>query len=320
MSYLRNQPLYLDVRWSTREGLPRAWRRRRMQKRILSTPPIFTASSGKIEVRVLTWRRDWINLIWALKSFYHFSGLDYPLYVHDGGLSDSNIPRLLRHFPNAHFVSRAAADSCVSTEFRRRNLHRCLAYRSLNVPSRKLFDFFLMSQADSVIIIDSDIVFFRKPEELCAPREGIHKNLFHMDQQYGYAMEPDELRSSFGIAPVERIACGLGIVKRESVDFEAIERWLEHPKLARDKWLGEQTLHALCSTIYGVELLPPTYKVSTEAGLSPDLVCKHYPGFFRPLLYEEGMRQLVETGFIEDLARHNPAQPRKQTAGVEASL
>lgn len=299
--WLSRRPAYLDFRWNLREGLLRSVRRSRIQRRILHTLPLHTAAQGPIEIRVLTWRRDWINLIWALKSFYYFAGVDYPLFIHDGGLLPANVRGLLQHFPDAHFVSAREADTYVRRQFYKQRLQRCLAYRKRNVPSRKLFDFFSMSTADCILIIDSDIVFFQKPVELCVEPSSIRKNLYHIDQQYAYALTPEELQSSFGITPVSRIACGLGLVKRESINFDAIERWLTHPKLFADSWLGEQTLHALSSTVYGVDFLPDTYRVSTHRGLSPELVCKHYPGFFRPLLYEEGMSHLTRVGFLRAL-------------------
>jgi hypothetical protein len=101
--------------------------------------------------------------------------------------------------------------------------------------------------------------------------------------------------------PHPYVNSGLFLVRRESIDFEAIELWLENPKLFADTWVSEQTLHALCSTAYGVGLLPDSYLVSTRPGLTEKLVCKHYPGFFRPLLYEEGMTHLIRTGFLKAL-------------------
>ena len=118
-------------------------------------------------------------------------------------------------------------------------------------------------------------------------------------------MSLDEIEAAFGIRPLPLVACGLGRVQRKSIDFVKMNQWLEHPKLFDDKWVTEQTLHALCAVIYGAKLLPETYLVSTERGMSPDLVSKHYPGYFRPLLYEEGMRRLIKQGFIERLVRHS---------------
>ena len=303
LAWLRSRPLYLDLRWSTREGLRHAWLRHRIQRKILDTPPIDTPGSGPIEVRVLTWRRDCLDLIWALKSFYFFSGFDYPLYIHDGGLGEGQPSLLRKHFPGATIVSGAEADREVAAKLTERGLKRCLEYRGLNITTRKLFDFFLLTNADYLVSIDSDILFFRKPDLLSVPPDGLTKNRYNRDDGYWYSMTLEEIESSFGIKPPPSINSGLSIVRSDSINFDLIEKWLENPKLAADRWVTEQTLQALCSTVYGMEFLPDTYVVSTKPGLREDIVCKHYTGFFRHLHYEEGMKRLVEAGFLDDLRR-----------------
>src|SRR5438132_5413601 len=171
-SWLRKQRRWLEFQEANREGWLRAWKRRRIQQRILSTPPILThgadapRSEIAVEVRVLTWRRDWINLIWALKSFYYFADVDYPLYIHDGGLAPGQAEKLLEHFPQATLIVPSAADNQVSQELQRRGLDRCLSYRRRNVSTRKLCDLYLLSKREYVISFDSNTVFFRLPREL----------------------------------------------------------------------------------------------------------------------------------------------------------
>jgi len=301
-SWLRKQRRWLEFQEANREGWLRAWKRRRIQQRILDTPPLTTAETGPVEVRVLTWRRDWINLVWTLKSFYYFSGVDYPLFIHDGGLAPGQAEQLRHHFPKARLILPSAADDEVAKELRKRGLSRCLAYRQRNISTRKLFDFYLLSHADSIISIDSDIVFFRRPEELISPKR--RKNLYNKDCAYWYSLPLDELEATFGIRPPPLVNSGLALVRRESMDFNLMNQWLANPKLFADAWVTEQTLHALCSTIYGIELLPDSYCVATTPGLGPEMVCKHYPGFFRHYLYAEGMKHLLNTGFMEKLYAH----------------
>lgn len=300
---LRNQPRYLDFRWSTQEGLRHAWLRRRAQRKILSTPPVETPRSGPVEVRVLTWRRDCLDLIWALKSFYFFSGFEYPLYIHDGGLGPKQADLLRQHFPCATLIDAEQADREVTAILVERRLTQCLEYRRVNITTRKLFDFFLLSGARYLVSIDSDIVFFAKPDLLSVPSNGLEKNRYNKDAGYWYSMSLDELEACFGIRPPERINSGLSLIYRDSINFDRIEQWLANPRLRADRWVTEQTLHALSSTLYGVELLPDTYCVSTQPGLSPGIVCKHYTGFFRHLHYEEGMQHLIDTGFLDQLKR-----------------
>lgn len=287
--FLRQSPSWVKFQEINREGWRNAYTRVMWQGRILKTPKISTAQAGKskMEVRVLTWRRGWLDALWCLKSFFVHSEVDFPVVIHDGGLEPWQYSELTAHFPNVRIISRKEADEKVEGELVRRGLKRSLEYRRLNIATLKVWDFFLLSEADNVISLDSDIVFFERPTQLLNPSE---KNLFNQDMQYAYSMDLDELEKELGVRPPPLINSGLSLVARESMNFEKIESWLENPKLFADKWVTEQTLHALNSTVYGVDLLPKQYFVSTKPGMPPDAICKHYPGFFRPLLYSEGMR------------------------------
>jgi len=295
--------MWLRFQELRREGFWLARQRVRAQRPILGTRPLRTASSGTIEIRVLTWKRDWVNLIWALKSFYHYAGVDYPLVIHDGGLLPEQVGKLLNHFPNARFIPRAEGDEHFVHLLRERGFDRSADFRQKDPLARKLFDFHLASSADYVLTIDSDVLFFRRPDQLLLPPEGLTRNRYNRDYQDGncwYSMPSDELNCAFGIRPPPLINSGLAIVRRSTIDFSLIEKCLGHPKLSNYNWLTEQTLHALCSTVHGVEFLPPEYQVGGPPGLGPGVVCKHYPGSFRHQMYTDGIPTLISSGFIED--------------------
>lgn len=313
--WLRRRPSWLAFQDARREGWIHAGRRIQVQRRILGTPPLRTAQSGSVEVRTLTWRRDWINLLWAVKSFYHYSGVDYPLHIHDGGLTHSGFAGLRRHCPDATFEERQQADERANRMLKERGLERCIQFRKSNASARKLFDFYLFSKADYILTIDSDIVFFRYPDELVR-RCVSSPNRYNRDADYAYCMTLDEMEAAFGIRPIPLINSGLALVRRTSIDFELIERLLADRRLSEDRWVSEQTLHALCSAVSGVQLLPNEYCVSTKPGLAPSLVCKHYPGYFRHLLYEEGMAHLVKIGFLENVLGR-PQEPFTRFARPE---
>lgn len=295
---LRRVPLWVGFQTLNREGWRNAAKRLYVQRRILTTPSIETSMEGPVEVRVLTWRRDWLNVLWALKSFYHFACVTYPLYIHDGGLKLPDIETLRDHFPNAVIVSAAEADEKVIRRFKAAGWTRCLAYRQKNVATRKLFDFFSLSQAQQVISIDSDILFFDRPTELIESGSS-GANVYNKDLGYGYSMTVAELAGAFGIEVPPYINSGLSRVEVKSIEFGRINQWLANEKLFSDEWVTEQTLHALCSSLTGVRLLPESYAVATVPGFPGRVVAKHYPGYFRPLLYQEGMVRLLESGFLD---------------------
>lgn len=295
---LRRNRSWVQFQEINREGWLRSARRSLIQRRILTTPPIRTEKKGETEVRILTWRRDWLNALWALKSFYHFAGVSFPLFIHDGGLTVRQRDYLSVHFPDATIISQSLGDSHVHGYFEAHQLQRCTDYRRKNIAAIKVFDFFVMSTAERILSIDSDILFFRRPAQLLTPTLA---NRYNKDCVYGYSMSLDDLERWFGIRPASFVNSGLSLVSRASINFRLIHDWLGCPEMFSDVWVTEQTLHALCSHFVGTELLPAEYCVSTRPGLTQAMVCKHYPGFFRYLLYHEGMQQLISRGFIEEL-------------------
>jgi hypothetical protein len=303
-NFLRRRRFRVRLRELNREGWRRALIRYRYQRQILPTPPLRTSASGPVEVRVLTWRKDWINLVWALKSFYHFSAADYPLHIHDGGLFPWQWKAIRHHFPDAFLHPASELDEQVDVELRRRGFVRSAEYRKLNVTTRKIWDFFLFSEADRILTIDSDIIFFRRPSELLddPPASRLRANRYNRDATEFYAMTTSEIEADFGFKVPPLVNSGLGSIWRESMDFALVDRLLHHPKLFADRWVTEQTLHAICSARYGLEILPETYMLSLQPGLLPTAVCKHYVTDPRPLLYREGMRKLIDGGFIRAIS------------------
>src|SRR3954470_1980059 len=111
--------LWLRVNQKFAHGLRVAWYRDVVRPRILSTPPIAETSDCRYEIHVLTSRHDWLNLIWALKSFYAASGRRYALCIHEDGTLDFDaLSSLRRHFPAARIVGRREADARLAQELR----------------------------------------------------------------------------------------------------------------------------------------------------------------------------------------------------------
>ncbi len=219
---LRQSPTWIKFQEINREGWVNAYTRTSWQSRIIRTPRVITKPPGKtqVELRVLTWRRGWLDALWCLKSFFAHSDVDFPVVIHDGGLEPWQYSELQSHFPNVRIVSREDANDEVESELHRRGLRRSLEYRRQNIATLKVWDFFLLSQAENIISLDSDIVFFNQPTQLLTPSK---KNLFNQDMQYAYSMELGELEREFGIRPPPLINSGLSLVARESMNFEKIE-------------------------------------------------------------------------------------------------
>ncbi|WP_442506634.1 hypothetical protein SH528x_005489 [Novipirellula sp. SH528] len=282
-----------------RDGILFSAKKSIVERKILKTPKVETATSGPTEVRVLTWRRDAVSAIWAIKSFYKFAGSNLPLYIHDGGLLPEQLLLFRQHFPSAYIVEKKQADNFVEAKLSRNGHKSSLEYRRKNRATLKLFDFFLMSSAEKIISIDSDIVFFRRPALLLDEDSDTRFNLYNRDIEYGYSMSLEDISDTFDLTVLPFINSGLSSVWVESMNFDDINRWLEWPQLKENLWVTEQTLQAMCSASYGVRLLPEEYVVDTLPSSLDGVVCKHYPTSPRQWFYFEGMSKLIETGFLK---------------------
>jgi hypothetical protein len=277
------------------EGVGRAFRRWRQWSQVLATPPIHADVAGRspVEVHLLCHRVDHLSAIWALKTLYRSSDVRWPAVIHVQGVCTSAMKRRFRaHLPDARVIVQEEADAHVLQALRDR-YPRLIKARRLSCMMMKLIDPTLFATAERIVLLDSDVLFFREPRELRAHVEHAAAEtwLFQRDLVDTYNVSADVAASSLGIQIPERANCGLAVVPRSLVDLDLCERLLDHPDVRRPNGFIEQTLYALCAGARGrVEYLAPSYLISLERGLDHStMTCRHYAGPSRPLLTEEGM-------------------------------
>lgn len=106
--------LVLKFKQKYQHGLHTAYYRDTVRYKILNYRPIVNTCDLSCEIHVITYVNDWLNLIWTLKAFYHFSQRQYALCIHDDGtLTQENIATLQYHFPKARIIDRKQADEKV---------------------------------------------------------------------------------------------------------------------------------------------------------------------------------------------------------------
>ena len=284
--------LALRLRQKFGHGLRAAWYRDVVRKRILDTAPVEAGDTSVCEIHVLTSDADWINLMWALKSFYHASGRRYGLCIHDDGtLTDKTRKALSAHFPNARVLNRQTSEQEVLASLAK--YPRCEEFRRTNHLAPKVFDFRQYLKSDRMLLLDSDVLFFHEPAELLRRIEDSEytKNSVNGDVASAYTVAPDVVQSLCSIDLIERFNSGLGLIHKQSLNLDWIEEFLSIPGIIGNFWRIEQTLYALCSSRFGVDLLPPEYDVFLKGPLG-GRPARHYVGAIRHLMYREGIRIL----------------------------
>jgi len=292
--------LILRLRQTYAHGLRVAYFRDVVRPRILKTAPIRTTDDSQCELHVMTSSDDWLNLIWTLKSFYVASKRRYRLCIHeDGSVPPDGIEQLQRHFPAARLVRRTNADARVLAELSA--YPRCQHFRKTNLLSPKVFDFTSYLEADRMLCLDSDLLFFKEPLDLLQRIEdpNFKKNVFNADFGSAYTVTAETAMKYLGLTLRERINSGLGLVHRGSMRWDWIEEFLGIPGILQGHfWRVEQTLIALSSCRFGVELLPEPYALFFKGAVG-DRPFRHYVGRIRHLMYREGMPKLLRLQMIK---------------------
>jgi hypothetical protein len=302
---LRSSPAWVSLRRMQREGWMKAFRRVHTWRRVLSTLPTATAPHGSraaAEVHLLCCRWDYLSAIWALKTFYYHSGVDFPLVIHVNGTVPARVPRRLRaHFPNARLILQDEANRTASALLEKRGLRRLCAARAGSAFMLKLTDFALFAAAPAVIGLDSDVLFFSRPDALVGSVEGPGgRHLFQRDLESTYNISAEDAQRDLGVKLMPRINTGIMCYPVAGLDLALCERYMENPAVARLTGFIEQTLYALHASEKNlVDYLPTAYLVDLRPGLPYDgVVARHYAGPSRPLLTSEGIPLALRGGLF----------------------
>ena len=287
--------LWLHFRSFFAGGLSPVYYREFTRKSILQSTPVETAINGVAELHLLTGAGDWLNAMWALKSFYGVSREPIPLAVHDDGtLPGHAVDALAAHFPQARVIARKQAD-VEMREFLSGH-PRCWSFRQSNYLAQKVFDLQFYLRAPRMLLFDSDLLFFQPPEvliqRLCDPTY----NLNSVNRNwglYGYALSQDAMQSKFGVEVCDAFNSGLGVIHAGVLNIDWIEEWLGDAEMRNGHpHRIEQTLIAMCCCRAGCELLPSEYDVyAGPTDFSKPV--RHYIRPVRPLMYSEGIKRLA---------------------------
>jgi hypothetical protein len=281
--------------------------RSRFRQRILRTPPVECNDVSGVEVHILTCKRDLLDALWSLKSFYHFNAIDPMLVVHEDGTFDEECARTMReHFKGCRIIRLKQANEEMRTWLRPRKYAFEYRFTRYMFHSMKLFDFYRYSQADGIVFLDSDLLFFRGSNEIRDDLE-TGRPFFMNDYRSSYSFDPETLGRSLGMEILPNVNSGLMHMPMKNYDEELLERFL---KLCHDNdyphhgWM-EQTAHAVL--ISKSPELSHSLSSKHQISFAPhneDTISHHYVyDGSRKNLYLVGLKQLRKKGFLRMLTR-----------------
>jgi len=260
--------------------------------RILDARPTHTEIAGDVTVCCLTSKHDWLLCLWALVSFYEFAHCNHPLVIYeDGTLPKSAHGQILRLFPNASIIDRRCADAVVPHALS--TYPNCLRFRQAQPCARRIVDLPLLCGSRRILMLDSDVLFLRTPEELVEHLQSQERGqyVFERDMQDAYFASRDTIRERFDVEVAACVNCGIMLADISGFRYELLEQWLGRADMYGHPW-AEQTLWAMYAGKERTVILGEGYDVTATSQIDPNAVVKHYIKPIREFMYVEGIPYL----------------------------
>lgn len=291
------------LRDSWRNGGPWAEReteRQRMEmERAAATLPALPAfpAAPTVALHLMTGRRFWYQTAFCLHSFARAAGHNLEAHLYDDGSIDAETGRRLAQLGpgvivRPHAELRDRLDHLLPGE-----KFPTLRERWQNYPNiRKLIDVHLGSQGWK-LVIDSDILFFRRPDFLISwlatPLQPLHAVDF--TESYGYSRPLLERLAGDRLPPLVNVGlCGL---RSENIDWAELEAWTRELH-AREKtsYYLEQALVAMLATRGRWAVAPAKDYItfpSRDEVFSPRGVMHHYVAHSKRWYFRHAWRQFA---------------------------
>jgi hypothetical protein len=134
---------------------------------ILSRLPIYTDTGrDNFSVHMLCQEPDVQMVEWAIRSFLKHTSLSPKFIIHDdGSMTKASAAKLERRLHNVHVLFKADARQALQAHPSYTPLVRKFDEQGHKV-SLQLVDCYLLSDTEKVVLLDGDVLFFKKPGEL----------------------------------------------------------------------------------------------------------------------------------------------------------
>lgn len=239
---------------------------------------------------VLSSSAVWMGLQ-AARSLEFHSGRTWPWFFHDdGSLSEADAERIQRLFPQARVIRRREADAAMDTALANHPVSR--ENRKKHNWFLKFFDTWHYAPHPRYVVLDSDIVFFRKPEFILRWIQTPDAGLWFMkDTKEAYAAPRAELEKIMGFPFRPLVNSGCCLMDKAAYSLDQAEKYLrEVGPIATQFQFFEQSLFAMTGSAWGKGgHLGAEYEISWGNFRHPRSVMRHYVATFKnDLLYVEG--------------------------------
>ena len=228
----------------------------------------------------------------ALRSWEFHTRRQWRPFIHEDGSFTARDRELLRlHFPDSSIIDRSKADREVTDALA--GFPACRIHRTNHNWFLKVFDTRHYAPNERYLILDSDLVFFRRPTVVLDWVDGSGEEMWIMeDEREKYSHPRTDIESAMGLRLLERANSGLDLMPKSAADLALADRFLAQcANTSRQYEFLEQTIFGLWASAWGWGGLLPRdeYEISWNSFRGPKAICRHYIGLSKhDALYVEG--------------------------------
>lgn len=261
-----------------------------------------------VSIHLLVSSKTWHAGVLTAMSFEFFTQRRWNLFFHeDGSVGELAQKKIEQVFPGVHFISRAVSEKLM--EQRLQSYPNCQALRQEHNLFLKFFDLPAFAPSERIILLDSDVIFFKKPQEILDWVDSQSKECcYNEDTTEKYCIPRYAIEPALGIKLWPRFNSGLVLMPLAAISLPLAEQLLAAFKTtSHHPQFFEQTLYALMASAWNQGgALPATYEISWGLLRKRNSICRHYVGAFKhDLLYIEGVPMLAWVQFKKMFTKNN---------------
>jgi len=238
----------------------------------------------------------------CLRSLERHTEVSWAPFIHDDGtLDDEDVARWKRHFPDCTVISKPLADEVVGDALK--PYPKCRENRLKHHWFLKVFDTHHYAPNDHYIVMDSDILFFNRPQLLLdwiANPDGFFHVMRDTSEKYSHPRKMIE--GVMDVRMMTAVNSGLDLVPKEQFPLATIERFLDGcaGNAVHYEFL-EQTIFALMVSLSPKgKQFPKEYEISWNRIRKRGAICRHYVGMVKEdLFFLEGATSCYLNSLIQ---------------------
>jgi len=231
----------------------------------------------------------------TVKTLQYYSQINFPFVVHDdGSLTEIDVDQIRRNVVNVIILPFEESTKKVCHLIRN---YPCLVkYRQKKHKNKinliSTIDIPYLSNSQNIFYLDGDILFFRKPLEICnwvlKPKQR-KSVLFMTDRENGYALSEKLCQKYFNVGYIDRFNMGILCFSKKLFDLPMINHFFSVMSLLKKHtvMLRDQTywMIYLQKRHQPLKRLNNQYIIPYETHGDNKTICRHYISPIREKIY-----------------------------------